>query len=168
MTKPPTYQYDFTANGAPPERIRSSEVSRLRITRKFFQRLHPTLADLLDVTIALYVADRRSPRSYYGIRTGQRRISVRIGVRHPDIWNDTEILEPLQVLLYWLTQDEWSLIFQTRKPQPILAEMEQFLFPDPAASPATVSLFSGGLDSLAGLAAAALEGCRGPSVLVSA
>ena len=168
MTKSPIYQYDFTASSAPPERICSSEVSRLRITRKFFQRLPPTLADLLDVTIALYAADRRSPRSYYGIRTGQRRIGVRIGVRDPDIWNDTEVQERLQILLYWLTQDEWSLIFQTRKSQPRLAELEQFLFNDPAASPETVSLFSGGLDSLAGLATAALEGHRGSSVLVSA
>ena len=56
--------------------------------------------------------------------------------------------ERLQLLLYWLTQDEWSLIFQTRKPRPRLAELEQFLFADPAEAPATVSLFSGGLDSL--------------------
>ncbi len=168
MTKSPLYQYDFTASSAPPERSRSSEVSRLRITRKFFQRLPPTLADLLDVTIALYAADRRSPRSHYGIRTGQRRFCVRIGVRDPDIWNDREVRERLQLLLYWLTQDEWSLIFQTRKPRPRLAELEQFLFADPAEAPATVSLFSGGLDSLAGLAAAALEGNRGSSVLVSA
>ena len=138
-----------------------------RLSRAFCRALRAGLADLLDVVMAVYAADRRSQRSFKGTAAGHRRISIRVGVRNPGLWSAAEMVERLQDLLYWLSEDEWSFHFVQRQAAPSTAESENFLFQMPPRDPVTVSLFSGGLDSLAGLAAHAPEGSGGSRVLAS-
>ncbi len=102
--------------------------------------------------MSVYAADRMSPRDFRGTGTGQRGIRALVGVRNPALWNSAEMSEPLHNLLYWLSEDEWSFQFVKREASPSRAESERFLFEFPPKQPATVSLFSGGLDSLAGFA----------------
>ena len=161
------YSYDFADQVQPVELDSYYWLNGQRLSRAFCRALRASLADLLDIVMAVYAADRRSPRSFKGAAAGHRRISVRIGVRNPGLWSAGGMAERLHDLLYWLSEDEWSLHFVQRLAAPSAAESENFLFQMPPRDPVTVSLFSGGLDSLAGLAAHAPEGSGGSRVLVS-
>ena len=122
------FEYDFMAGSNPEELDGSYWMNGERLTRSFCQELPAGLADLLDIVMAVYAADRRSPRDFSGTSTGQRRIHVRIGVREPGPWNESEVAHKLQGLLYWLSEDEWSFQFLKRQTDPSPAESECFLF----------------------------------------
>ena len=159
--------FDFTANVQPVELEPIYWLDGQRLSRAFCQALPANLADLLDIVMAVYAADRRSRRDFKRSASGQRRISVRIALRNPDLWANREMAHKLGEVLYWLSEDEWSLEFTGRQTAPSAAESDRFLFKLPPDPPITVSLFSGGLDSLAGLVAYAKEGSGGSRVLVS-
>ena len=166
MTPIPS-SFDFTANVQPVELEPIYWLDGQRLSRAFCQAVPANLADLLDIVMAVYAADRRSRRDFKRAASGQRSIRVRVGVRNPGLWATREVAHKLGELLYWLSEDEWSLEFTGRQSTPSSAESDRFLFQLPPAPPVTVSLFSGGLDSLAGLAAHAKESSGGSRVLVS-
>lgn len=159
------YTYDFAQQpvGQPAQYWLDGE----RLSRAFCAVLPSRMADLLDLAIAVYTADRMSPRDFRRERTGQRRIHLRLPVREPSRWADADVLDRLHDLLSWLSEDVWSFEFVTRHGPPWSVESQGFLFRLPPDPPITVALFSGGLDSLAGLAAHAQEEPDGHVVLVS-
>ena len=161
------YRYDFTGIDVPVELGRSFWLDDRSLSRTFFDALPARSADLLDIVMAVYTADRRSRREFNRGRTGQRAIEIRVGLRDPAHWAEGALAQRLQALLYWVSEDEWSLRFDERKGGPSPAEAERFLFPFPPEPPVTVSLFSGGLDSIAGLASHLQEQPGGSRVLVS-
>ena len=159
--------FDFTGIVQPVELEPIFWLDGQRLSRAFCQALPASLADLLDIVMAVYAADRRSRRNFKRAASGQRSMRVRVGVRNSDLWATREMAHKLQELLYWLSEDEWSLEFTGRQTAPSSAESDRFLFELPPDPPVTVSMFSGGLDSLAGLVARANEGSEGSRVLVS-
>ena len=146
------YKYDFTNPSTPIGPGGSYWLNEYHLVRAFLQTLPTRVADLLDVALAIYAADRRSPRNFRDAHTGQRYIHVKVGVRNPELWSEFNMVKRLQEFLYWLSEDVWSFQFVRRQAEPCFAEKDQFLFRMPPEPPVTVSLFSGGLDSLAGLA----------------
>ena len=155
------YEYDFT------NRMKQEFYRLERERLSFCKVLSPRIADLLDLVMAIYAADRQSRRDFKEANTGQRSIHVCVGVRDLQFWTESRIAQKFKDFLYWLSEDVWSFDFGRRQGAPTLAESERFLFrfsPDP---PVTVSLFSGGLDSLAGLAAHARESPGNSYFLVS-
>lgn len=159
--------FDFTSNVKPVELEPTFWLDGQRLSRAFCQAVPAKLADLLDIVMAVYAADRRSRRDFKRAASGQRSIRVRIGVRNPGLWATEEMAHKLSELLYWLSEDEWSLEFTGRVTAPSSAESDRFLFQLPPDPPVTVSLFSGGLDSLAGLAASTRKSSGGSRILVS-
>ena len=159
--------FDFTDNVQPVELEPIYWLDGQRLSRAFCQALPGNLADLLDIVMAVYAADRRSRRDFKRAASGQRRIRVRIALRNPDFWATGEMVHKLGEVLHWLSEDEWYLEFTGRQTAPSSAESDRFLFQLPPDPPVTVSLFSGGLDSLAGLVACAEKGSGGSRVLVS-
>jgi 7-cyano-7-deazaguanine synthase in queuosine biosynthesis len=123
-----------------------------QLSDAFGSSLPPILADLIDLAMAVYYADRRAVRvrSPY-ILTGQRDFDIRLPVRDLELWRQDEIAGKLTDLLYWYTEDRWSFTFTPRRVPPRPSEAEPYLFPSPVNQPAVTILFSGGLDSLAGL-----------------
>ena len=162
----PTLTYDFATKPL-PDREDSFWLDGKQVSHAFCEALPPEVADLLDVAMAIYAADRRSVRDYKGAQSGLRHIHARIGVRNLTLWNDASVVQSLHELLSWLSGDDWSVDFAKRESAPMLAESEQFLFHLPPKQPAVVSLFSGGLDSLAGLAGGLHGEPIGSRVLVS-
>lgn len=163
----PYYYYDFTDDVLPVELDPHYWVDGQRLSRAFCRALPSSLADLLDVVMAAYAADRRSRRDFKGTAAGQRHIIVRVAVREPRLWTNWDAGDRLRDLLHWLTEDEWCFEFSTRRAPPLSAEVDSFLFELRPEPPVAVSLFSGGLDSLAGLAARAQKSSGGSHVLVS-
>lgn len=113
--------------------------------------LSDAAADLLEVASTIYATDRLVPRgpwrrSGYG-SDWRRAMRVRIPVRDISAWHG--VRRHLAAMLSWLTDDDWTLEFAAG--QGPLTKLQQPLLPVPL-SDVDVLLFSGGLDSTAGLA----------------
>jgi 7-cyano-7-deazaguanine synthase in queuosine biosynthesis len=114
--------------------------------------LPPNAADLMEIATAVYTADRLKRRGQGdAYQLGWcRKLRLHVPVRHPDLWRNHE--EALVELLSWLTDDEWSLHFHPASPGVTpLSNQQDYLF-SMVPERAQVALFSGGLDSTAGLA----------------
>lgn len=164
MTKMPEPQYTFEFEGLSDH----LQNSRLQITdhqrgRKITIRvsvddtdlLHlrglqvdSHIADLVDLAVAIYEADRWAQRdSEYPCV-----IQVRLPVRHLEIFQRAELHEHLQQMMYWFTGDSWIFEFTALSQQRRLAELQRPLWKSSNEGiRAEVALWSGGLDALAGL-----------------
>ena len=123
--------------------------------------LQPLQADLMDVALAAHISDRFSPRrhEYSGDKATawSRRIVVRVAVRELEKWRDPEVVRRFCEYLGFNTGDDWQFVFVPRPPDAVAAknsylqlDMQETLrrrYPE-----LRISLFSDGLDSLAGLA----------------
>lgn len=119
---------------------------------------NPVARDLLRVGHAAFLADRAFRRgTVLGQRT--RRLRVVVPVEEPDRWSDVSHL--VERLADFASQDCWKFEFtplkrvRKQKPGP----------PFPAAADASINLFSNGLDSLCGAAAALKR--KEPAIFVS-
>jgi len=92
---------------------------------------------------------------------------VELAVRNPDRWSAPEVVRRLQDYLHWLSGDEWTFGFRKKLTIPSEAESQPSLFTIRPGDPSFVSLFSGGVDSLAGLACTAVDEPSASHVLVS-
>src|SRR5215213_5441894 len=108
------------------------------------------VADLIDVSAAVYIADRLAPREVEGDPRfpgdrWHRRIHVVVPVRHPGRWRAPEVMITLKELLALLTDDIWSFEFIDRvcSPRPAEAQFPCFQAADHHVA---VTLHSGGLD----------------------
>jgi 7-cyano-7-deazaguanine synthase in queuosine biosynthesis len=110
-------------------------------------RQMPTLyADLIDLAVAIHVVDRLA----LGRRDLPRRLHVQLPLRHPDLFRRDPILEMLRDILHWYTDDVWDFTFTARQSIGRLAERQACLNIGEFIS-TEVALWSGGLDSLAGV-----------------
>ena len=112
------------------------------------RRVPEEIADLIDLAVSVYVADRLS------IRKAQqsRRIQVVVPVRHPEILGSSQVSDLLRQILYWFTGDHWSFDLTCRAGAGRIAELQTTMpLADALSEPSEVALWSGGLDSLAGL-----------------
>ena len=161
------YRHDFTKPLGTPRAPNPFRLESERMSVKFHDAISCRMADLLDVALSVYAADRQSRRSSVRTDTGNRRIVVRMSVREPAFWRRSETMERLSDYLYWLGEDDWDFEFVRRQSELNVAESKHYLLKSPPNPPASVSLFSGGLDSLAGLAARIQSEPAGSHVLVS-
>jgi len=122
-----------------------------------FGRLLPrNLADLLDIAVAAYVADRlcvrrtRTAAPSQADELWQRHMTIRLPLRDPDAWSP-ELRRRVEALLAFLTDDVWSLEFTKERAKLRISETQGSLFSDIPTGDVTSSLLSGGLDSLVGL-----------------
>jgi 7-cyano-7-deazaguanine synthase in queuosine biosynthesis len=109
-------------------------------------------ADLLDFAGAVYAIDRVIDRPRYrGYDNGSdwaRSIRAVVPVREPDRW--TAAREEIHTLLEWMTDDQWEFSF-VRADGRGLSSGQGYLV-DVLADGIEPVLFSGGMDSSAGLA----------------
>jgi len=112
-------------------------------------RLYGNVADLGDIAAAVYTADRLSVRS----KQVPRHIHINLPVRFPAMLNSKQVKEALEELLYWFTHDHWTFSFTERRSQSRQPLEWQLSLPhtDEHFVHKRVSLWSGGVDSLAGL-----------------
>lgn len=139
------------------------------IATRFSSAVEPLMADLVDIAVAIHMADRLAVRALDGPANWSRDLRLRLGVRHPEKWNSPVLQERLTSLLRFLTEDSWSLEFCPLHGGRRTSETQSYLFPRAGhCLPISASLFSGGLDSLAGTAASVFSAPRERFILVSA
>lgn len=120
------------------------------IGRAFASAMPAHLADLVDLAVAVYMADRVVPRSSSISRSypsrWTRRFEVDLPLRLPERWTK-DLVQRLTEVLWLFTEDEWQFKFGRRA----MSECQPGLFHCPVHPPLRTALFSGGLDSFAGL-----------------
>ena len=167
---PLVYYHDFgKQHGSFQTWLEALSIDRTKLTSALQCSLPEHLDDLLDVSMALYTADRICKRSP-GKRQDKEEIlqgrvlNLRIPVRNPSSWDGLKTT--LTTALEALTFDEWDFEFYCR---PIRDKNAYQIkaFGEPIFSP-FVSLFSGGLDSLAGAILQAAESPNSTGILMVA
>ncbi|MBE9197676.1 MULTISPECIES: 7-cyano-7-deazaguanine synthase [unclassified Nodularia (in: cyanobacteria)] len=103
------------------------------------------VADLIDLAVAIYTSDRLAPQS---LTEKQRRFHVILPLRHPELLSAEPFRTKLDDLLKWTTDTEWVFDFQKRIAPERLVEHQSLPI---APQGCEVTLWSGGLDALAGL-----------------
>lgn len=115
---------------------------------KHFRSTPPLLADLTDIAASVYLADRLSK----GVGDMPRHIKIRLPVRSPEILDRPEICHVLQKLLYRFTEDSWYFEFMPYTKAGRSSEISHCLpFTQEKIRPSYTVLWSGGLDSFAGV-----------------
>lgn len=124
----------------------------------------PRLMDLLEIAAYVYTADCSTQRGSQwtdedSTEPWERDFSFVIPVREPEFWNSVsgEIIE----VLHFLSDDRYSFKFEPM-PEGHSLQQEYLEFGDkddwPFFNPERVVMFSGGLDSLAGVVESARNG----------
>lgn len=127
----------------------------------FFKALlvlpQPRSLDLLRIAAGIYTIDRitkRKKRS--GNEHGMRRIRAQFEVDDPSFWSSSGVGALLWQTIRLLTEDAWELSFVRRQRRTDDLGYQSYLPIVPA--PEQLALYSGGLDSAAGLARQLLHG----------
>lgn len=103
--------------------------------------------DLLTISSALFTADRLTKPAY----NLPSSIEVEIPVLCVDVFSMSHIRKCLRDLLYWMTGDNWEFKFVPVNQVRQSVRSRLLLHPSNEGISTEVALFSGGLDSLAGL-----------------
>jgi len=112
-----------------------------------FRQIPSLHADLIDLAIAVHIADRFA----IGRADLPRRLQIQLALRHPELFNQVAVTDKLREILLWYTDDQWDFAFTSRQASGRIAELRGCLDLGQAQRATEVALWSGGLDSLAGL-----------------
>lgn len=142
------------------------------VARKFRQNISPRLMDFLEIASYVFTADCSTLRGEWTDAKRQepwgRDLAFLIAVREPEFWETPRVKSVMQDVLRFLSDDTYSFQFVPLEADR-RAQTPYFEFHDqndwPFHNPDRVLMFSGGLDSLAGIVETAASG--GKSVLVS-
>lgn len=125
------------------------------ISRQFNQDIAPALVDLVEIAALVYVADQMHHRGKDDVESmganWRRRMRFEIPVRVPSLWRSPPVVDALLELLSFLSEDEYHFTFTQYKHPPALDAYLSFGRLATETPPASVVLFSGGLDSLGGV-----------------
>ena len=165
--RPMTHRHSMIVHPRRVDFPGSSWLNSRGLSQSLGKRLPGDLADLLEVAVGAYSADRKSRREFRGSQTGHRSIDLELALRSPDRWNSSRAATTLREYLNWLSGDDWSICFRQRCSQPSEAESQAPLLSPPFGPQSVVSLYSGGVDSLAGMASSILSNPGASHVLVS-
>jgi 7-cyano-7-deazaguanine synthase in queuosine biosynthesis len=132
------------------------------VSHYLLHSLNPLAHDLLDIAAFVYYADnsvsRGSVRDLFH-ESWVRRFTFVVPVRRPEIWRQQSVVTTLVEMLEFLTEDRFEFVFTQRA-----AMLEQLAFQQigeelpPCPEVDCVTLFSGGMDSLAGAVQLCSEG----------
>lgn len=113
-----------------------------------YHRVPAEIADLIDIAVAVYTADRLSKRQ------GEQpcRIQLVIPIRCFELFSSVYNIEQLQGVLYQYTEDHWDFTFTKRTDSGRWSELQsRMILTDEEERKIEIALWSGGLDSVAGL-----------------
>ena len=124
------------------------------ITRRMLGNVPDLLIDLLEVAAYVYCVDQRLSRGGIALpgygANWRRSLHFVIAVRHPEVWQSSEVQELLTDTLGFLSDDRYSFEFQ-RAEDPVQPRELYFSdFINASMEHDQVALFSGGVDSFAG------------------
>lgn len=141
------------------------------VTDFFWKTLTPRIVDLIEIAAFVYAADSAVSRGTGWIdqkstESWSRDYLIVIPVRDREFWQQPEIITIIEEVLSFFTDDSWNVIFTELEKDRDIQEYLDLLDDEwPFSEVERVALFSGGLDSLAGVIDSAVAGDR--MILVS-
>jgi len=128
--------------------------------------LSPRLVDLLRIASAIYVVDRLVKRhSPLGPRKPARSLGLKVQVFDEAFWNRLDIRDTIGEAVDFVSGDFWEIEFV--KDSGHFSRATQLLSDPNEGQSRLIALYSGGLDSAAGLAARIAENSSRPTIPVS-
>lgn len=112
--------------------------------------------DFLRIATAIYAIDRISKRKQKC--ESNRTFQITFAVYDLNFWKSEGIKSSIEEILYFLTHDVWDLKFRETDRSNLDSGHQDFLHLSDDFSPKRIALYSGGLDSAAGLANRLLAG----------
>jgi len=131
----------------------------------FLSDLPAVLVDLLRIASAIYVVDRLIKRRLGNRCKPARTIDLQVEVLKAAYWNRSELRDTIREALDFVSGDFWDIAFVQDKSD--FRRVKQFLPNPPDVPPPLMCLYSGGLDSAAGLASRISENTMRPIIPVS-
>ena len=124
------------------------------LSDKFLKHVPEQFHDLIEIAAYVYSGDQMFSRGKIDVDNfggkWRRHLHYTIPVRNPDFWNSTDVINTLRSTLEFLGDDLYEFTFSAAKDAPDLQNYLVTGVGDGGSAPEEVSLFSGGLDSLAG------------------
>jgi 7-cyano-7-deazaguanine synthase in queuosine biosynthesis len=122
------------------------------LERLFWTSPSPRLLDLLRIAMSVYTVDRLARRKLQSQRRRWfRSVRLTVAVSEPEFWGRSDVFDTLIECVEFLSGDNWELQFVKDKPD-ASRQTTLFLRGDcPFSVPPLLCLYSGGLDSAAGL-----------------
>ena len=139
-------------------RLTGDVLHSLRVLADPFFRTLPRLPserciDLLNIAAGIYAVDRLIKRKSRRLSSlGSRSLAVTVAVRDRDFWDQSAIKARLQDIVLFLSDEHWQFTFETATKQDGEHRHQHPLRLPIPYEPERVALYSGGLDSAAGLA----------------
>lgn len=125
------------------------------ISTRLAKNLPPIVLDLLEIGSYVYAADQAVARGGKTLRGDgadwHRNFHFNIPVRNPGLWNSSEVKDLLRSTLSFLSYDAYEFTFYATSREPAIEQYFEFDDGTPWFQADEVALFSGGLDSFAGL-----------------
>jgi 7-cyano-7-deazaguanine synthase in queuosine biosynthesis len=108
--------------------------------------------DLLNITAGIYAADRLIKRNSGNSHHSSRSCTVTAAVRAMEFWNQPAIKAQIEDIILFLTDEYWEVSFEPAPKQDGEGRHQHPLRLSMPYQADRVALYSGGLDSAAGLA----------------
>lgn len=132
-------------NGSSKEYHFDISLNDIELEARKLQHIPSLASDLIDLGLAIYMSDWLSRRKN---DDASSLIEIALPVRNKDLFAKQS--EDLKNVLGWFTGDKWEITFQKRSAESRNVESQQVI-PFKQKSNLEIALWSGGLDSLAGL-----------------
>ncbi len=115
------------------------------LAKSVFHRFGPRVGDLIRIALSVFAVDRMARRDWRRDSGGSRVIRLGVNVTDPDFWRDGAVIQLLPEVMELVGSDTWHFEFYGCEPE------FDYLYTDEGSAP-RVCMYSGGLDSVAGLA----------------
>ena len=120
--------------------------------------------DLLEIAAYVFAADRltsRGPRDAVEYQSWSRRLQFIVKVRDYEFWSQSHVCQALEAVLRFATGDQdYKFTFQAGHATPPTNLFDSEYFSIEPDCDLSITLFSGGIDSLAGAVRILRESCH--------
>lgn len=134
------------------------------ISNRLYKNIPDIVLDLLQVGSYVYAADQTVARGGKTLRGDgvdwRRKFHFNIPVHNPEVWNSPEVKDTLRSTLSFLSDDYYEFDFRAPAKDPTFEQFIDFENGAPWFKADEIALFSGGLDSFAGLCHATIAESR--------
>jgi len=108
--------------------------------------------DLLNIAAGIYAVDRLIKRNRGSSHCSSRSCTITAAVRDMEFWNQSDIKAQIEGIILFLTDEYWEVSFESASKQDGEGRHQHPLRLSMPYQADRVALYSGGLDSAAGLA----------------
>lgn len=120
----------------PPMAKPTINIDDTQLSRLAFHQLPFLYADMIDLAVAVHIADRFAR----GGGDLPRQLHLQIPMRHRELFERQAILDKLRDILFWYTNDKWEFTFTSRQTSGRISEIQRCMNLDEGYKHTTIVL----------------------------